>query len=166
MTGFVRGVVRSLVWGGATGLGAALGALRLGLAVDGRGLVALGILVAALYRLIALTREGAGPLPLPRTVGGPPPDRPFERLDRLEDRLSWGIRTAHHFDSGVRPVLTGIAADRLRRRHGIDLAREPERARHLLGDDLWRLVTPAQPGPVRPPAPQELAGWVSRLESL
>ncbi|MFD0594521.1 hypothetical protein ACFQZ4_20545 [Catellatospora coxensis] len=53
--------------------------------------------------------------------------------------------------------------ERLRQRHGVNRATEPERARRLLGDPLWTLLTvPAK----RPPSPRELDVIVNALEKL
>lgn len=161
---------------------------RIGIALSAPGVFEVALLAASLAALVQAVREPLPPLPGARaSPGGNAPDRPFERIDRLEDRLSWGAGQPHHFDGGVRPVLARIAADRLHRRHGIDLARSPELARPLLGEDLWHLVTsrerdgPAGPGPppptqptrqpptrppTRPPTPVELEAMVRRLEEL
>lgn len=164
----------------ARGLAAAVVVILLtrwiGVRLQPGGVLGLCLLAAVLSRLVRVVRE---PLPPERLAserpGGPPPDRPFERVDRIEDRLSWGSRTTHHFDAGVRPVFARIAADRLRRRYGVDLARQPDQARHLLGEELWRLVAAQEPagdgrpsttGMRPPPAGAELEALVRRLEML
>ena len=47
----------------------------------------------------------------------------------------------------LRPTVTELAAELLSARRGIDLEREPERARAVLGDDAWELVRPDRPQP-------------------
>jgi hypothetical protein len=47
-----------------------------------------------------------------------------------------------HFHVRVRPVLRQIAAYRLRVRYGVELDREPLRARELLPTALWDVVRP------------------------
>lgn len=172
--GLTSGVVRALVWG----LIAAYvlhGLVRfLGFRLHAGGLVGLCLLAAAMFRLVRATREPPPALRLPPSrPGGPPPDRPFERVERIEDRLYWGGRTPHHFDAGVVPVLRRIAEDRLHRKHGIDLGRQPDAARLLLGEELWRLlaaqaaVGPAKaPTVTRPPTPAEMETLVRRLEAI
>ena len=38
-------------------------------------------------------------------------------------------------------MLEELAAHRLRRNHGVELATDPDAARRLLGDETWALVT-------------------------
>lgn len=46
----------------------------------------------------------------------------------------------------LRPLLTEIASERLLAR-GVDVEREPSRARDVLGDELWDVVRPDRPPP-------------------
>lgn len=173
--GRVRGAVRLVGW--ALAWAYALSALvkYLGFRASPAGLVGLCLVAAVLLRLVRTVAEPLPPLRLPsERPGGGPPDRPFERVDRIEDRLSWGGRAAHHFDAGVAPVLRGIAVDRLHRRHGVDLDKAPQAARQLLGEDLWQLLTAREAGgpgttPVprtTPPTPAEMERLVAQLESI
>jgi hypothetical protein len=56
--------------------------------------------------------------------------------------------SAFHLHLRLRPVLREIAAHRLWTRFGVDLDREPERARGLVGAAAWELVRPERPAPV------------------
>ncbi len=47
----------------------------------------------------------------------------------------------------LRPVLVDLAGDLLASRRGIDLERDPERARAALGEPTWELVRPDRPEP-------------------
>lgn len=96
--------------------------------------------------------------PLPETL-----DRRFRRLARHADRLTYSIVETRHFASGVRPVLAELADDRLRRHYGIDLAAEPDRARAVMGDDLWQTLTVDR---TEPPTAVELDRWLTALEAL
>ena len=60
-----------------------------------------------------------------------------EESDVLLSRLS-----AFHYYIRVRPVLREIADHRLRSRFGIELEREPERARELVPSRAWEIVAP------------------------
>ena len=47
----------------------------------------------------------------------------------------------------LRPTVTELAAELLSAGRGIDLERQPERARAVLGDDTWEIVRPDRPQP-------------------
>ena len=79
-------------------------------------------------------------------------------------RLSWGSVDADRFDQRVRPLLVDIATERLRSRHGVDPATQPERARRILGESLWQLMT--GPPASRGPSPRELSRLVDGLERM
>lgn len=96
--------------------------------------------------------------PLPATL-----EHRFTRMYRHVDRLSYAVGAPRHYHAGVRPVLAELARDRVRRYHGIDLTDEPERARAVLGEDLWRALT--QPLEVAPSI-KDLDRWLTRLELL
>jgi hypothetical protein len=71
-----------------------------------------------------------------------------------------------HFATTVRPQLQRLFAARLAERHGTDLYRAPERARPLVGVELWPWLDPAAPPP-EPTAPEPvLRALLDRLEAL
>jgi hypothetical protein len=82
---------------------------------------------------------------------------------RWELRLDWSQSDADRFSRNVLPVLGELTDERLRLRHGLTRASDPRRARELLGEPLWQLLT--EPGR-RPPKRAELAGHVEALERL
>ncbi len=69
----------------------------------------------------------------------------------------------------LRPVLREIAAARLAR-HGVRLELDDDRARELLGDELWEIVRPGRSLPEDRFGPGlsrgELRGLLERLEAL
>jgi hypothetical protein len=75
-----------------------------------------------------------------------------------------------HFHMRLRPVLREIAALRLRRRYGLELDREPLRARELVPSATWEVIRPDRPPPAdrlsRGPSPASLRTVVSELERL
>jgi len=81
---------------------------------------------------------------------------PIEQLETLSRTLSaagWNQAELHY---RLRPVVRAIVAARLSRRHGVDLDREPERARMLLGDGrTWELARPDR----EPPEDRYARGW-------
>lgn len=83
-----------------------------------------------------------------------------EQAARLLDR---SMRDPHRFADVLRPQLVGLAAHRLSRRHGVDFRDDPDRARDLVGDSLWQLMTTSDPSA---PSYQELTEWVARIEKL
>jgi hypothetical protein len=90
-------------------------------------------------------------------------------LERIERVVEAGRQTAGDVHVRVRPLLRGIATALLRR-EGVRLDAEPERARELLGEELWDIVRPDRPRPDdRRAAGLELSALerlISRLERL
>ena len=107
--------------------------------------------------------------PFERDPERPEPPAPIAELERIDRLVVLGA--ANEFDLHYRlcPLIRQLSADRLHSRHGVDLDGAPERARRLLGDELWALVRPdrkvgRRTGPGL--APAELAAHVDRLERL
>jgi hypothetical protein len=95
-----------------------------------------------------------------------PEPAPFRDLVSLEERMSWGAVDRHRFDERVRPQLLRIAAERLRQRHGVRFADTPDRARAIMGEELYRFLT-AQPDPDgKPVGRRELETVVRQMEKL
>jgi hypothetical protein len=94
----------------------------------------------------------------------------FPTYRRLETTLPWAQTSGRHYDLAVRPVLQRLLAARLAERYGIDLAHQPERARALVGAELWPLVDPARPASDdshSPGVPLAVVGrLVQRMEDL
>ncbi len=94
----------------------------------------------------------------------------FPSYREIESALVWAEASRRHYDHGVRPLLTRLLASALADRHRIDLARQPDTARELLGTDLWPLVDPARPVSFESTEPgpdtRTLAMLVTRLEAL
>lgn len=84
-------------------------------------------------------------------------------INRWDDRLSWGERDGARFASIVLPRLADLIDERLRQRHGFTAKADPEQARMVLGEDVWRFMT--QPG-TRPATPRELASIIATVEEL
>lgn len=68
-------------------------------------------------------------------------------LARTERELSMAGASSFDVHFRLRPVLVDLAMDLLASRRGIDLQREPERARAALGDPAWEVVRPDRPEP-------------------
>ena len=68
-------------------------------------------------------------------------------LARVEREVSIACTSAFDTHQRFRPSLIELARGLLASRRGIDLDGEPDRARAVLGDDLWELVRPDRPRP-------------------
>jgi hypothetical protein len=67
----------------------------------------------------------------------------FPSYDKAISDLAWGRYSRRDFDVLMRKRLLRSAAVRLADRHGVDLDRQPERARQLLGEHAWRVLAPS-----------------------
>lgn len=67
-------------------------------------------------------------------------------LARVEREVTLATGTAFDVHYRLRPIVRSVANGLLLRR-GIDLERRPDRARPLLGADVWELVRPDRPAP-------------------
>ena len=61
----------------------------------------------------------------------------------------------------IQPLLLELTTDRLVRRHGIDPRLEPERARELVGDHVWTMITSRQTASIG-----EIEAAVQTIEKL
>ena len=84
-------------------------------------------------------------------------------INRWDDRLSWGERDGARFAAIVLPRLADLIDERLRQRHGFTAKSDPEQARAILGEDVWRFMT--QPG-TRAAAPRDVASIIAVVEGL
>lgn len=115
-----------------------------------------------------------------RAAAAPPPAAPQVRLPSGEeageynwaageDGLNaavrrWEQHLAKPERTGRAPsTLAQVVDERLRQRHGLTMTSDPDRARALLGDPLWMLLT--RP-PKRMPPPRDVAAALSHLEKL
>ena len=125
--------------------------------------VALAVVAAgALVRACLDPADPAARLP---AAPADSPD-PYADLYFLEYRLSWGSVERQRFEQRVRPLLVRLVDERLRQRHGIDPARDPDRARKIVGEQLWQLRTGTPTPGERPPTPREVAATVELIEAI
>lgn len=126
-----------------------------------------GVLLAVLLtRLLVRATHGPPPLPPPGGVdlsAAIDAQRPFPGVTRWRGKLSWTHGDPEAFARTVQPGIVAIIDERLWRSHGVDRTRDPDRARQLLGDDLWAFVTTAVP---RAPRPRDLSALLARVEAL
>ncbi|MFG3046005.1 hypothetical protein ACGFZR_13895 [Streptomyces sp. NPDC048241] len=174
--GRIRGIVNS-------GLGTP-GSVRHSLAVLGTGAVATEVLLAladgAAAAATGLALITAVALALGRyAAGGGARDsgdrKPVRLLDSRAPALGgWQRIVADtfaddgeaHFDAVMRPQLRRLFAARLAERHGVAMYRNPQRARALVGAELWPWIDPEAPPP-QPALPEPvLRSLLDRLEAL
>jgi hypothetical protein len=131
------------------GLGVALG-LR---PISVREILAAYVLLLAAIALVVLTRLDA------RDPWDPVSE--FERalrpratervrppeLVRMERELTLASANAGHLHTRLLPLLRDAARVRLAARHRVDLARRPDEARRILGEEAWDLLRPDRPEP-------------------
>lgn len=88
------------------------------------------------------------------------PGKPIGQLETIVRTLSGAEWIQAELHYRLRPLVREIAAARLSRRYGVDLDRQPERARALIGEGrVWELVRPER----EPPEERHARGW-SRAE--
>lgn len=88
----------------------------------------------------------------------------IEQLRAIERDVRLSVSSDHDLYFYLRPRVIEIAAVRLSRRHGVDLAGEPEQARALIGPGrVWELVRPDR----EPPVDRHGRGWsLAEMEQL
>ncbi len=130
-----------------------------------------GVLLLALVRT---TREGepfADSSDFDRALAEMSRRRPSDsgELTLVRD-IKQSRSSALHLHVRLRPILREIAAHRVWMRFGVDLDREQERARELIGPNAWELVRPGRLPPddrLAPgPASAELRVVVDELERI
>jgi hypothetical protein len=129
-------------------------------------------LALALTGLVAMVnRIGAGLLP-DTLLKAPPPPPAFEQASAdgiLDGVKSWQKRyhftgtDAKRFAAGAQHAMIEVLDERLRLRHGVSRDSDPDRARDLLGPELWKFANE----PVsRLPSVRDLARLVAAMEAL
>lgn len=84
-------------------------------------------------------------------------------VGRWEDRLSWGERDGKRLATVVVPRIAELTDERLRQKYGLTRASDPARARQLLGEELWQLLTAP---PKRGLGLRDVTSIVAKLEAL
>jgi hypothetical protein len=141
------------------------------LVIDVYLLVVGGILLLAVIRFVRAIRRMTPPSTFDAAIARA--RRPRARdgdAFTLDREIELSRMDAFHFHVRLRPVLREIAAHRLRVRYGVELDREPERARELLSAEVWDVVRADRPPPTERLAPGpslgKQRGWLDALEKL
>jgi hypothetical protein len=149
-------------------IGVVLELINLFAHADGSPVLLVGMPVACLV-LLQLVRAGAAEAPLlldPATGSSPVRSEYFVRLRQLERRLDRACADPANFDWSVRPMLVQLAVERLQAKHGVSAYRDPARAREIVGERLWQIMTTSPDTPSQPVSPawlRELVQAISRI---
>lgn len=113
------------------------------------GFVVAGTALALIAILFARAMMPRGEQLPPSAVGkdhrpGDSSEADFPGYRKIISDLSWAAASPRHYDHGLRRQLTGLLDARLAQRYGLDAAR-PERARELVGAELWPLLDMSRP---------------------
>ncbi|MEO7286410.1 MAG: hypothetical protein ABI140_05780 [Jatrophihabitantaceae bacterium] len=120
---------------------------------------ALAQLVRGTFHEMVPVQQGYVYTPPVNTAGIP-------RLKQLERRLQRASTDLDKFDWSLRPTLTQLATERLRNKHGINVRTEPERARAMVGEPLWLIMSTPQNGPRSAPTRAQLTALIEAIEAL
>jgi hypothetical protein len=99
-----------------------------------------------LFVLARMTSTSRGRKPIPPKKERPSDGR-LPELVRIEREVV--LATGSGFDRQMRvgPLMRDIARHKLWTRRGVELDEQPERARELLGDEVWGLLRAGRPEP-------------------
>ncbi|MGA3487194.1 hypothetical protein ACK8GG_04195 [Micromonosporaceae bacterium DT55] len=125
-------------------------------------------LVAGWSAVLLLRRVAASVSPPP--VHGRRPDDDAGYGEETEDGMRAAVKrwerrlsAPDRFQQVSRSMFTELVDERLRQRHGLTRAGDPERARKLLGDRLWTFLDKP---PRRHPAPKDYAALIAEVEKI
>lgn len=98
------------------------------------------------------------------------PARSIPSYERVRAAIGGATHSPREFDLGIRRTLERIASTRLSAGHGVDMHRDPDAARRLLGPQTWTLLDPTRTTSVDVDGPsvstERLTEIVDRLERL
>ena len=123
-----------------------------------------GVLLLALVRTTSGTASGIAASDFDRALADMSRRYPSDsgELSLVHD-VQQSVASGFHLHTRLRPLLREIAAHRLSMRFGVDLDREHERARELIGSEAWELVRPERPPPSDRLAPGPPASHLSKV---
>jgi hypothetical protein len=145
----ISAVVYAILGAIVAGVVVLIGVDRTDLVLDTYLLYAGGLVALAAARISRLAFPAPrGTVPAVLTARPPPYVHP-ESLTTMTDDVA--LAQAGEFDVHfrLRPLLRDVATAGLAMQSGIDLDRQPERARERLSPETWELVRPDRPRPER-----------------
>ncbi|MGI8664603.1 MAG: hypothetical protein ACR2N4_00975 [Jatrophihabitans sp.] len=128
--------------------------------------VGLPMLVSVLLQLIRASFNEMAPTEQRPVQPVASTNKFFMKLRQLERRLQGASLDPAKFEWNVRPMLVELVTDRLRYKHRVSIQREPERARAIIGEQLWLIMD--RPTVEQSPAPSEaqLKALVAAIEAI
>jgi hypothetical protein len=137
------------------------------LAAGPAGFVVAGTVLALVAILLARAMMPQGEQQRPSAVRkdhphGDSSEAGFPAYRKITSDLSWADASPRHYDHGLRPRLAGLLDARLAQRYGLDAA-GPERARELVGEELWPLLDMSRPSSNDGRAPGVSMATVDRI---
>lgn len=90
------------------------------------------------------------------------PDSLRSAVRGWERRLEWSRSDPDGFSRNVSPVLGELIDERLRLHHGITRDSDPRRARELVGEPVWQMLS----SPRHPLRARDITAYVETLERL
>ena len=137
----------------ALGVALAIAPSRAAIEVHVWLLVVLGLALVAFIGVVAAAYpRSASPFDAVLVRRTEPAPRPSS-LVRLEREVSMAGSAAFDVHFRLRPTVSELATELLSSRRGIDLRRDPDSARAVLGEDVWALVDPDRSAPTDRHAP-------------
>jgi hypothetical protein len=123
-----------------------------------------GVLLLALVRTTSERGPATAASDFDRAVGDMSRRYPSDsgELSLVHD-VQQSVASTFHLHMRLRPILREIAAHRLSMRFGVDLDRDHERARELIGSEAWELVRQERPPPRDRLAPGPPASQLNRV---
>jgi hypothetical protein len=120
------------------------------LAAGPAGFVVAGTILALVAILFVRATMPHAEQPPPGAVrkdhrSGDSSEADFPGYRKITSDLSWAAASPRHYDHGLRRQLAGLLDARLAQRYGLDAAAQPERARELVGAELWPLLDTSRP---------------------
>ena len=123
-----------------------------------------GVLLLALVRTTTEAGSGTRESDFDRAVADMSRRHPADSGElTLVNDVQQSVASSFHLHTRLRPILREIAAHRLSIRFGVDLRREPKRARELIEVEAWELVRPDRPPPSDRLAPGPPASQLSKV---
>lgn len=140
------------------------------LVVDVYVLALAAVVLLALVRAERAIGGGTGRSAYAEALAEMQPRAPVQPELALERDVELSRANGFHFHVRLRPVLREIAAHRLRTAYGVELDREPLRARELVPAAAWEVIDPARLPPedrlAQGPPVSRLRAVVDELERI